>query len=228
MARTKDDGARRRARLFRARLCFICDGAPAAGPFEEVLAAALDGGVDVFQLRDKAATDAELLELAARARKLCRDAGALFIVNDRPAVAAAADADGVHLGQDDMPVAQARPIVGRDRVVGLSTHSPAQVDAAGDADYIGVGPVYPTPTKAGRPGVGHGLVRYADEHASVPFFAIGGIDLATVDAVVAAGARRVAVVRAIAEAEDPGAATRGLRAALAAGGHRAGSGVGTA
>ena len=116
----------RRARLRAARLYFIAD----AAAIDRVLPAALAGGIDLFQLRDKALGDDDLLRAAARARALCHEAGALFVVNDRPDLAAAADADGVHVGQDDMPVAQAREIVGEDRLVGLSTHTPAQVDAA--------------------------------------------------------------------------------------------------
>src|SRR5207302_8467505 len=144
--------------------------------------------------------------------------------NDRPDVAVAADADGVHVGQDDMAVDAARAVVGPDRLVGLSTHSPAQVDAAPDAvDYIGVGPVYETPTKPGRPAVGLELVRYAADHAPVPFFAIGGIDEASVEAVRAAGATRVAVVRALTEAREPELAARALRSAILAGREPVGS-----
>src|SRR4051812_40409669 len=170
---------------------------------EHALEGALAGGVDLFQLRDKDATDDELLTAAATARSLCEAAGALFILNDRPDLAAAAGADGVHVGQDDTPVDRAREIVGPDRIVGQSTHSPSQVDTGAAADYIGVGPVHATPTKQWRPAVGLELVRYAAEHATVPFFAIGGLDTVNAGAAVAAGGRRIAVVRAIAEAPDP-------------------------
>ncbi len=151
-----------------------------------------------------------------RFRHACHAAGALFIVNDRSDLAAAAGADGVHVGQDDISVARARAELGPDRLVGLSTHSPAQIDAAATAgvDYIGVGPVHPTPTKPGRPAVGLELVRYASAHATIPFFAIGGIDHALIGAVIGAGASRVAVVRAITEASDPATAARGLRSEL--------------
>ena len=123
----------------------------------------------------------------------------------------------MHVGQDDISVARARAELGPDRLVGLSTHSPAQIDAAATAgvDYIGVGPVYPTPTKPGRPAVGLELVRYASAHATMPFFAIGGIDPVMISAVIDAGASRVAVVRAITEASDPATAARELRTALA-------------
>jgi thiamine-phosphate pyrophosphorylase len=197
-----------------ARLYFVCDTRPGGRPLEDVLRPALAGGVDAFQLRDKEAADAEVLAAAGVARELCREAGALFIVNDRPDLAVAAGADGVHVGQDDVPVAQARAIVGPERIVGLSTHSRAQIDAAAGVDYIAVGPVYATPTKAGRPAVGLELVSYAAAHARAPFFAIGGIDSANVAAVAGAGATRVVVVRAIANAADPAAAARALRAGL--------------
>jgi thiamine-phosphate pyrophosphorylase len=195
-------------RIARARLYFVSDRV-------DVLEAALRGGVDVFQLRDKSGDDDAVLAAAAVARRMCAAAGALFLVNDRPDLAVAAGADGVHVGQDDLPVAQARAAVGPDALVGLSTHSPAQVDAASEAgvDYIGVGPVYATPTKAGREPVGVDLVAYAARHARIPFFAIGGIDTGNAASVIAAGAQRLAVVRAIAEAGDPEAEARRLRAA---------------
>ncbi|HWI71824.1 MAG TPA: thiamine phosphate synthase, partial [Baekduia sp.] len=161
--------------------------------------------------------DAEILEAAAVAREWCEVAGALFILNDRPDLVGAAGADGVHVGQDDAGVAEARAIAGPDVLVGLSTHSPSQIDAAGDADYIGVGPVHVTPTKPGRPAVGTDLVTYAARNASVPWFAIGGVDETTINDVMAAGANRVAVVRAIAEAVDPEAVTRRMQHALEVG-----------
>lgn len=203
----------RRARLQTARLYLIASDRPGGRPLADVLGPALEGGVDLFQLRAKAAPDEAVLAAAAVARDLCAAAGALFFVNDRPDLAAAADADGVHVGQDDMPVARAREIVGAGRLVGLSTHTPADIDAA-DADLIGVGPVHATPTKAGRPAVGLELVRYAAAHARMPWFAIGGIDEGNVAAVLGAGATRVSVVRAIAEAADPRGAARRLREAL--------------
>ena len=204
----------RRERLAAARLYFIGD---ASAPLE----AALRGGIDLFQLRDKALDEDELLQVARRQRELCHAHGALFVVNDRPGVAAAADADGVHVGQDDMPVGEARALVGPDRLVGLSTHTPAQIDAAEGVDLIGVGPVHATPTKAGRPAVGLELVRYAAAHARVPWFAIGGLDEATLPAAVAAGAARVSVVRAIGEAADPERAARTLRVMVSDGPARA-------
>jgi len=201
-------------RLDAARLYFVCDRTPGGRPLAGVLRAALRGGVDVFQLRDKHATDAELLAGAAQARELCSEAGALFLLNDRPDLAVSAGADGVHVGQDDGPVARARAVVGPDRIVGRSTHEPAQLEAAlaDRPDYVAVGPVHATPTKPGRPATGLDYVRHAAAHAGdLPWFAIGGIDAANAAQVVAAGARRLVVVRAIAEAPDPEAAARALR-----------------
>jgi thiamine-phosphate pyrophosphorylase len=195
----------RRDRLARARLYLVCDRRP-----EAFLRAALAGCVDIVQLRDKEASDEQVLEAAKVFRRVADAHGALFVVNDRPDLAVAADADGVHVGQDDTPVSEARAVVGPDRIVGLSTHSPDQIAAARGVDYIAVGPVYATPTKPGRPAVGLELIRHAAAHAPEPWFAIGGIDRRTVGAVVAAGARRAVVVRAIAEADDPGAAARAL------------------
>jgi thiamine-phosphate pyrophosphorylase len=204
----------RRARLDRARLYPVTGARPGGRPLADVLPAALRGGVDVFQLRMKDADDDAILAAAAIARAACTAAGALFILNDRPDLAAAVDADGVHVGQDDLPVARARVLAGPLRLVGQSTHTPAQVDAGVAADYIGVGPVHATPTKPGRPAVGLDLVAHAAAHARLPWFAIGGVAPDTLGAALAAGARRVAVVRAIAEAADPEAAARALRDAL--------------
>ena len=178
-----------------ARLYFVCGRTPGGRPLPEVLGPALAGGVDVFQLRDKDATDDALLAAAATARALCDAAGALFILNDRPDLVDAARADGVHVGQDDMPVAQARAAVGPERIVGLSTHSPQQLASATGVDYVAVGPVHVTPTKPGRPAVGLEYVRHAAAHAQIPWFAIGGIDSINVGEVVAAGATRIVVVR---------------------------------
>ncbi len=199
----------RRRRLRSARLYLVCEDREDA-----FLDAALRGGVDIVQLRIKDAAADRVLDAATRFAALCARHEALFIVNDRPDLVVAAGADGVHLGQDDVPVAAARALVGEDRLVGLSTHTPAQVDAAAGADYIGVGPVHATPTKPGRPAVGLELVGYAAEHAPVPFFAIGGIDAGNADAVRAAGASRIAVVRALTDAGDPELAARELRSRL--------------
>lgn len=143
---------------------------------------------------------------------MTRRLGVPLVVNDRPDLAALVGADYVHVGQDDLPVDVARQF---GLAVGLSTHAPEEIDTA-EADYIGVGPVHATPTKEGRPAVGLELVRYAAAHARQPWFAIGGIDETNVAEVVAAGAERIAVVRAIENAADPGAAAARLRSALSA------------
>lgn len=208
--------ADRLGRLERARLYLVCDARPGGRALAGVLGPALAGGVDVFQLRDKTADEGGLLAAAAVARELCAAAGALFILNDRPDLVAAAGADGAHVGQDDLPVAEARRLAGPEAIVGRSTHTPEQVRAAhaGGADYLGVGPVHATPTKPGRPAVGLELVAFAARSASRPWFAIGGITPQNAGEAVAAGAARCVVVRAIAEAADPQAAARALRAAL--------------
>jgi thiamine-phosphate pyrophosphorylase len=194
--------------LDEARLYFVTGIVP-----ERVLAAALEGGVEIVQLREKHASEEELLRAGRSFRRLTREAGALLVVNDSPELALRCEADGVHVGQDDLPVPQVRELVG-DLIVGLSTHSPAQIAAAEGVDYIGVGPVYATPTKEGRAPVGLELVREAATSAAVPWFAIGGIDESNVDAVVAAGAERIAVVRSIRDAVDPRATARALRRRL--------------
>jgi thiamine-phosphate pyrophosphorylase len=218
-----DPGADRRSRLAAARLYLVCpergaaaqegSQAPGARELPELVREAVAGGVDVVQLREKLLPDDELVAVASAMRALCERIGALLIVNDRPLVAREAGADGVHVGQDYMPVAQARELLGAGMLIGLSTHSREQIDApdALQADYIAVGPVHETPTKPGRPAVGLELVAYAAEHAGKPFFAIGGLDAGNLRAVLDAGAARAVVLRAIAEAEDPRMAARALR-----------------
>jgi thiamine-phosphate pyrophosphorylase len=198
----------RRERLRSARLYLVCDDQS-----DEFLEAVLGAGVDMVQLRMKDAPDARIVAVGQRFARAASAHGALFILNDRPDLAEAVDADGVHVGQDDVTVADARATVGLDRLVGLSTHSPEQVDGAAGVpvDYIGVGPVHATPTKPGRPAVGLALVRYAAAHATVPFVAIGGITPANAGAVREAGAERIAVVRALTDSPDPAQAARSLR-----------------
>ncbi|MCL2769173.1 MAG: thiamine phosphate synthase [Solirubrobacterales bacterium] len=212
MAPTRSRREELRERLADARLYLVCDSTAGAGDLALLLREAIAGGVDVVQLREKRLTDERLLPLARAAQVLCERLGALFILNDRPAVAAGAGADGVHVGQDDIAPDEARALVGEHALIGLSTHAPAEIDAAdGAVDYIGVGPVHDTPTKPGRPAVGLELVRYAATNARVPFFAIGGIDTANAHEVLDAGAQRIVVLRAIASAEDPRGAARALR-----------------
>jgi thiamine-phosphate pyrophosphorylase len=190
-----------------SRLYLITGARPDLEPFLE---AAVRGGVDIVQIREKSLADGELLTALRRAREVTRRLGVPLVVNDRPDLARLAEADYVHVGQDDLPVVAARAF---GVAVGQSTHAPAELDATA-ADYAGVGPVFETPTKEGRPGVGLEYVRYAAANARVPWFAIGGIDESTVGDVVAAGAHRIAVVRAIGDAQDPERAAAVLRGAL--------------
>ena len=201
---------RRRVWLGRSRLYLICDSRPGGDEPEEVLRPALQAGVDVVQLRDKVAEDREVVEAGRIFRRLCDAYDALFIVNDSAELAIACSADGVHVGQGDSSPDEVRRVVGPDALVGLSTHSRREIESAGDVDYIAVGPVYETPTKPGYEPVGLDLVHWAADHARVPFFAIGGINPVTVDDVLDAGAGRIAVVRAIRDAPDPGEAAREL------------------
>jgi thiamine-phosphate pyrophosphorylase len=205
---------RRRAWLEHSRLYLVCEAHPAGREPEEVLRPALQGGVDVVQLRDKGGDDREIVEAGRVFRRLCDAYDALFIVNDQAELAIACAADGVHLGQDDASPREVRRLVGQDALIGVSTHSPEQIEAAGDADYISVGPVFATPTKPEYEPVGTELVRVAADRATVPFFAIGGIDADNVDEVLEAGASRVAVVRAIRDAVDVGEAAGALRARI--------------
>jgi thiamine-phosphate pyrophosphorylase len=203
-----------RERLATARLYLVCDARPRAW-----LLAALRGGVDLVQLRDKSLDDAGIVAAAREFRTAADEAGALFVLNDRPDLVDACGADGVHVGQDDEPPHAARATVGGHRIVGRSTHAPEQADAADadpDVDYLAVGPVHATPTKPGRPAAGLEYVSYAARTVSKPWFAIGGLDAGNAGAVVERGASRIVVVRALTEAADVGAAARELRTALEA------------
>jgi thiamine-phosphate pyrophosphorylase len=201
----------RRTRLEHARLYLVCD--VIAGDF---VARALRGGVDIVQLRVKHRPNEEIIAAGRRYVRLCHEHQALMIINDRPDLVDAIGADGVHVGQDDASVDAARVVVGRDRLIGLSTHTSEQIDRsnAADVDYIGVGPVHATPTKPGRRAVGLTLVRYAAGHAQHPFFAIGGVQLANAHEVARAGGARIAVVRALTQVQEPEAMARALRRAL--------------
>jgi thiamine-phosphate pyrophosphorylase len=183
---------------------------PVRPGFGEFLAAAIRGGVDVVQVRERSLADGWLLDALGEARVVTAAHGVLFGVNDRPDLAVLAGADFVHVGQDDIPVEAARTF---GLPVGLSTHAPAEIDEAA-SDYIAVGPVHATPTKPGRPAAGLEYVEYAARTVTKPWFAIGGLDDATVGAAIERGARRIVVVRAITEAADPEAAARALRRAL--------------
>ncbi|HMJ72931.1 MAG TPA: thiamine phosphate synthase [Solirubrobacterales bacterium] len=223
LAMPEAHGPLRRERLRTARLYFVCEALSAGRDPEALLHAALSGGVDIVQLREKKLGRDEIERSAQTFRRLCDTYSALFIVNDDPYLARTCDADGVHVGQDDVAANEAREVLGPEAIVGLSTHSEEQLAASGaqPVDYVSVGPVWETPTKEGRPGVGLGLVEHAAANAPHPFFAIGGIDTANAAEVVAAGARRLGVVRAIRDAEDPTAVAEALRGALAAVGEAA-------
>ncbi|EGG44155.1 MULTISPECIES: thiamine phosphate synthase [Streptomyces] len=210
-----------RARLDEALLYLCTDARTRQGDLPEFLDAVLAAGVDIVQLRDKGIEAAEELAHLEVFAEACARHGRLLAVNDRADVAHAAGADVLHLGQGDLPVPAARAILGEGVLVGRSTHSPAEAGAAAvqdGVDYFCTGPCWPTPTKPGRPAPGLDLVRHtAALGTERPWFAIGGIDLGNLDEVIEAGARRVVVVRALTEAEDPGAAAaefaRRLRAA---------------
>lgn len=228
------DGQWRRRRLADARLYLCCDRTAGGGDLAGFLDAVLSAGVDIVQLRDKHALEDDLFEAGPVFRAAALRHGALFVLNDEPLFAADLDADGVHLGQDDAPVREGRRAVGADRLVGLSTHAAEEVDAAvgSDCDYFAVGPVWATPTKEGRAGIGLEPVRHAaavaerlrqsavadrlrqSAAADRPWFVTGDMRVETIPEVRAAGAERFVVVRAITGADDPADAVRAIRAAL--------------
>ena len=212
------------ARLRQARLYGIVDlGYVAHSSVEAVAEQMCAGGVDVIQLRAKGMADVEIEELANRIAPILRDAGVPFIINDHPELVPGVGADGAHVGQDDFPVADARWRAGRalgdeavPPIIGRSTHSVAQAIAAAEegADYIGFGPLYPTPTKAGRPAIGLDDIARVHEAVRIPIFCIGGVKLENLDAVLGAGARRVVIVSGILQAPDIAAFCRDVKARL--------------
>jgi thiamine-phosphate pyrophosphorylase len=208
-----------RERLAAARLYLCTDARRPQGDLPQFLDAVLGAGVDIVQLREKGLEAAEELALLETFAQACRRHGRLLAVNDRADVALAAGADVLHLGQDDLPVPAARRILGPGPLIGRSSHSPAQAGAAAaepDVDYFCTGPLWTTPTKPGRPATGLELIEHtARQQPARPWFAIGGISLDRLGDVLAAGATRVVVVRAITEAGDPAAATREFARRLA-------------
>ncbi|WP_399092273.1 thiamine phosphate synthase [Streptomyces sp. BBFR2] len=206
--------AARAAALADARLYLCTDARTRQGDLPQFLDAVLSSGVDIVQLRDKGMEAAEELRHLETVADACRRHGTLLAVNDRADVAHAAGADVLHLGQGDLPVPAARALLGPDVLIGRSTHAEAEADAAltePGVDYFCTGPCWPTPTKPGRHAPGLGLVRYTAAQAPArPWFAIGGIDAGNLDAVLDAGARRIVVVRALTEADDPAAAAAAL------------------
>jgi len=209
-------GPLRRQRLAWARLYFVCEPRPHGEDAESLLRAAFSGGVGMVELRDKGGAGEHLSRSGETFRRLADTYSALFIVNDDPALVRELKADGLHVGQDDIPPSEAREQLGPDAIIGLSTHSAEQIEQAHrqPVDYISVGPIWETPTKEGRPATGLELIRTAAEIAERPWFAIGGIDQDNVGEVVQAGAERICVVRAIRDAPDPRAATAELFAAV--------------
>lgn len=206
------------ASLAAARLYVCTDSRHERGDFEDFLRAAYAGGVDIIQLRDKSLEAAAELELLAVLRSVAEEFGKLWAVNDRADIAMLSGAPVFHIGQKDLPLDAARSLVRPEVSMGLSSHDPAQAFAAAEhADYFCVGPLWATPTKPGRAAVGLELVEYAASlKTSTPWFAIGGVDLSNVDAVVEAGASRIVVVRAVTDASDPTAAAQELLSRLPA------------
>jgi len=204
-------------RLANAKLYSLLTGSQCTAALDWTIEQAAEGGVDIVQMREKDKTDRELIERAEFLRKCTRQAGVLFIVNDRPDIARLVEADGVHLGQTDLPVAAARRIVGPDAIIGVSTHTLVQVRQAvlDGADYLGIGPTFPSTTKSFDQLAGLEFVRASLAETSLPAFALGGIQLSNVREVAAAGAKRIAVSAAIATANDPRSMAMALRAALA-------------
>lgn len=199
------------------RLYVILDrGAAGARPLTEVASAALRGGADALQLRDKRASSLQLREEARYLLPLARTAGVPLIINDDPEAVLASGADGVHLGQEDAAIADARRLLGPGRLIGKSTHSLEQATAAHaeGADYIGFGPIFPTPTKPAYTAVGTRLIHAVVSRVPVPVVCIGGIDCSTAGSVIAAGARCLAAVRAVCGADDPADACRALKSSI--------------
>jgi len=207
---------KRIARLENVRLYLVAPARIAAGRLADLIPDLARAGVDIVQLRDRTISDRELLVEATACAVAAAEAGIPFIVNDSPALARTAGADGVHLGQSDGSIADARALLGPDAIIGRSSRGGAMLAeaAAEGADYGSVGPIWETPTKAGRAAIGLGPVRAAAQDAVIPWFAIGGLDAPRVPRVAALGARRIVVVRAICDADDPIAATGQLRARL--------------
>ena len=205
--------------LSRRRL-YLCT--PDRPDIEAFVGRCIEGGVDVVQLRDKQLGDADLVARAGLVRRVCAPAGVPFVLNDRPDLAAEAGADGVHVGQDDVPASEARRLLGDEALVGLSTHASAELSAAldsgaagpagpGPVDYLSAGPVVATPTKPGRPGTGTGYLFEAVRRSPWPVWVTGGVDPDCVGDLVAAGARHFVVVRWLVGSDDPTTAARSLR-----------------
>ena len=205
-----------RERIAAAKLYVLLTGSQCTASLDWTIREAVAGGATAFQLREKTLGDAELLARARNVRRWTRETNTLFLVNDRPDIARLADADGVHLGQVDLPVASARAILGPNKLVGVSTHTGEQIRSAvlAGADYLGVGPVFPSATKSFDRFPGLDFIRYTAEATSLPCFALGGISTSNVGEIVAAGMRRIAVASAITTVDEPRLAARQLATAL--------------
>lgn len=219
LERALNIGARSREKLANAKLYFLLTGAQCRASLDWTIEQAAAGGVDVIQLREKSLPDRELLARARDVRRWTRKTGVLFIVNDRPDIARLSDADGVHLGQDDLTIKDARRILGSEALIGMSTHSIEQVRQAvlDGADYLGVGPVFRSNTKAFDHFPGLEFIEQAVAETSLPAFALGGIEPGNVAQVINSGVKRIAVGSAIATSDDPALVSRLLRAAVATG-----------
>ena len=198
----------------RDRSLYLCT--PIREDLDRFVAECIEGGVDVVQLRDKGHDDRAIIEAATRLRARCAELGVPFLVNDRPDIAQQVEADGVHVGQEDTAVEACRVLLGDHAIVGLSTHSPDQLDAAmgRPVTYLSAGPVVPTPTKPGRPGTGADYAALASRRATVPVFVTGGVTVETIPALAALGVRHFVVVRALTEATDPRRAAAALAVAI--------------
>ena len=207
------DRSDRRSKLQRAVLYLVTSPVP---NFFAQVEASLKGGVDIVQYRDKETADSDRLNIAHKLKELCANYNALFLINDRVDLALAVAADGVHLGQTDLPVAIARQILGAEVIIGQSTTNPAELSRAmaSAVDYVGVGPVFATPTKPNKAPAGFEYVRYASQNAHLPWFAIGGLDIDNLDGVIGAGAKRIAVVRSLMQSNDPEVVARAMKQKL--------------
>ena len=202
------------AELLGDRRLYLCT--PDRSDLADFLTNCIRGGVDIVQLREKHLEARPLLDRARVAQRVCRDHGVPFILNDRPDLALEIDADGVHVGQDDAPATLARKLLGPEKIVGLSTHAPNELDASNDepVDYVSTGPVNETPTKQGRPPTGLGYLTYAATKSTRPFFVTGGATPETIPAMKKAGATRFVVVRYLTESADPETAAKQLIEAI--------------
>ncbi|SHE64968.1 thiamine-phosphate pyrophosphorylase [Ferrithrix thermotolerans DSM 19514] len=196
------------------RSLYLCT--PIVPNLEVFVESVILGGVDIVQLREKSASDREILKAAQGIQPICKKHSVPFIINDRVDIALMSEADGVHVGQEDLPATDVRQIIGRKRILGLSTHSKVELDEAVGCpvDYVSVGPIEPTPTKPGRPGTGKKYLKYASEVCPIPFFVTGGVQPENVTDLKQLGATRFVVVRYLVQAEDPFIAAQSLRRAI--------------